>query len=489
MKCKLLKNSCFCFLLLLCPVLLLAASTEGTTFPLSLEVYQDSSLGLLDLLKNRILKEPFNLVASLIFLCAIIHAFLANKILKVANRLKRQHAEKLSKANVPHPHPTNLAVETTHYLGEVEAVFGIWVIVLAVFFLVFKDWSTLTHYISSVNYTEPVFVVVIMALASSYPIIYLAESNLKFVANLFGGGIAAYWFCILTIAPLFGSFVTEPAAMTVAAMLLAKQFYEKKPSKLFAYATIGLLFVNISVGGTLTNFAAPPVLIVSNIWGWDILYMMTTFGWKAVIGILISNFLYFLIFRKQFKNMQVSKDLENKKNIPWSIKIVHLGFIVWTVFTAHYIPLFVGGFLFFLAFVTITRDYQTKINLKSPLLVGFFLAGLVIHGGLQAWWVAPILSKLSEVQLFWGSVVLTAFNDNAAVTYLSTLVPNFSDNMKYVVVAGALTGGGLTVIANAPNPAGQAILGKYFKGGVSPLGLAAGAILPTLILSAIFLLL
>ena len=97
-----------------------------------------------------------------------------------------------------------------------------------------------------------------------------------------------------------------------------------------------------------------------------------------------------------------------------------------------------------------------------------------------------MLSSLNEPSLFLGSTGLTAFNDNAAITYLATLVPGFSEGFKYAVVAGAVTGGGLTVIANAPNPAGQAILAKYFPGGISPGGLLAGALVPTAIVGACF---
>jgi Na+/H+ antiporter NhaD/arsenite permease-like protein len=87
------------------------------------------------------------------------------------------------------------------------------------------------------------------------------------------------------------------------------------------------------------------------------------------------------------------------------------------------------------------------------------------------------------------STVLTAFNDNAAITYLASLVPGFTDTMKHAVVAGAVTGGGLTVIANAPNPAGQSILGQYFPDGISPVGLLLGALGPTLIVATAFLVL
>ena len=81
---------------------------------------------------------------------------------------------------------------------------------------------------------------------------------------------------------------------------------------------------------------------------------------------------------------------------------------------------------------------------------------------------------------------MTAFNDNALITYLATLVPDLDERLKIAVVEGAVTGGGLTVIANAPNPAGQALLSRFFGGAVNPLGLLAGALLPTLVAIAAF---
>jgi hypothetical protein len=110
----------------------------------------------------------------------------------------------------------------------------------------------------------------------------------------------------------------------------------------------------------------------------------------------------------------------------------------------------------------------------------------VIHGGLQGWWIAPVLASLSEVPLFVGATLLTAVNDNALITYLATLVPNLSDSLRIAVVEGAVTGGGLTVIANAPNPAGQALLARFFGGAVDPLRLLFGAAIPTLIAAAAF---
>jgi Na+/H+ antiporter NhaD/arsenite permease-like protein len=284
--------------------------------------------------------------------------------------------------------------------------------------------------------------------------------------------------------------ITEPGAMTICALLLGKQFYRLKPSLKLSYATLGLLFVNISVGGIFTNFAAPPVLMVSKAWHWDSAYMMSHFGWKAVIGILLANTLYFNVFRKELRELDKKRDYadaaaaddDKEGSIPFWISLVHLFFLAWTVVHSHYPVIFIGTFLLFLGFYRATLPYQTHLNLKTPLLVGFFLAGLVVHGGLQAWWISPILSNVSNWMLMVMSVVLTAFNDNAEITYLATLVPTFDEAMKYAVVAGAVTGGGLTVIANAPNPAGQAILSRHFPDGVAPLYLFLAALLPTIII-------
>ena len=139
--------------------------------------------------------------------------------------------------------------------------------------------------------------------------------------------------------------------------------------------------------------------------------------------------------------------------------------------------------------MAITKKHQNKIELSGAIMVGFFLAGLIIHGGLQAWWIAPVLSSLGDLPLMLTATLLTAFNDNAAITYLATLVPDLAPSSKYAVVAGAVTGGGLTVIANAPNPAGQSILGRFFHGGVNPAKLVVGAFIPTIVMGFCFMLL
>ncbi len=435
------------------------------------------------------------------FFSVISHTFLTAKIRHWAHVVEARHAKRLSEREPAQPADANddgqpdevsFAGQVLHFFGEIEAVFGIWVVVLAGAITWFKGWPAVVGYISGhVSYTEPLFVVIVMALAATHPVLALAERCLSAVAKLGRGTPGAWWLAILIIAPLLGSLITEPAAMTIAALLLAQQFYELKPSPRFAYATIGLLFVNISVGGTLTHFAAPPVIMVAHTWNWGLLHMLTHFGVRAVLGVVISTLLYYFIFRRELAALAVraaeQKTPTQRPPAPAWITLVQLGFLAFTVWQAHHPVMFIGAFLFFLAFAQATAHHQSKVDLKSPILVGFFLAGLVIHGGLQAWWIEPILSRLGEVPLFLSAIGLTAFNDNAAITFLATLVPGLTDSLKFAVVAGAVTGGGLTVIANAPNPAGQAILARYFPNGVAPLRLLAAALAPTVIMAVCFL--
>lgn len=469
-------------------------ATGEAAFPPSLESYGDGGMTrLVDVLKNRIEHEPFNLWASILFLLAVIHTFLTHRFRHWAHVLEDRQRARLKQAGKDPESEASVPARVLHFLGEVEAVFGIWVLPLFALMIFKVGWEPAIQYVNRrVSYNEPLFVVVIMAIASTRPILHLAEQCLRFVARLGGGGPAAWWLSILSIGPVLGSLITEPAAMTISALLLARQFYTLQPPARLAYATLGLLFVNVSVGGVLTHFAAPPVLMVAGTWGWNTPYMFRHFGMEALLGIVVANAGYFLLFRKQFKQLAVVAKTAGAETrpavaIPIWVTVGHLLFMAWTVLNAHYPALVIGGFLFFLAFYEVTDDWQSELQLRSPILVGFFLAGLVIHGGLQQWWISPVLSRLTEVPLMLGAVGLTAFNDNAAITYLATLVPNLTEGMKHAVVAGAVTGGGLTVIANAPNPAGQSILGKFFPDGISPLGLLLGALPATAVLALCFL--
>ena len=465
--------------------------SPGAPFPLPLSAYPElPGAGLLTILRSRLEADPFNAVATGIFLLAVLHTFFASRFASAAHALQtRRDAGAVAAGRTPSP---DVAAELLHFLGEVEVVFGLWAVPLAIAIWMSRGWTTVTAYLDGVNYSEALFVIVIMALASTRPIIELAEAMLHKAAALGDGTPAAWWLTILTIAPLLGSLITEPAAMTIAALLLGRQFYDLQPSSVLKYATLGLLFVNISIGGTLTHFAAPPMLMVARPWNWNTAFVFSHFGWRAAAAVVLSALAYYAWFRKELHSLApaapppVGATIVGRR-IPAWVTAVYVAFMIWTVVNAHHPALFVGGFLFFLGFDRATAAYSTVEDVKTPLLVGFFLAGLVIHGGLQAWWIAPVLSRLDRVALFAAASILTAFNDNALITYLATLVPDLDLRLKLAVVAGAVSGGGLTVIGNAANPAGQALLDRFFDDAVRPVALFAGALIPTLIAAALFL--
>lgn len=471
------------------------------THELPTERNADGNIDFFKTAKARIQADPFNLIATIIFLLAICHTFAAGYFNKLAHNAELAHAAKIhaeGRTACAKPHDdaeddVSFKATILHFLGEIEAIFGIWIFALAAAAISFYSWDDFKSYVSyDRKFVEPVFVVVIMAIAASRPVLRFAELMMARAASLGNGSPGAWWLSVLTIAPILGSFITEPAAMTIGALLLAKKFYRYKPRARFAYATLGLLFVNVSVGGTLTHFAAPPVLMVAAKWGWGMDFMLLNFGWKAVLAIIVSNSLYFAFFKKELARMEDAADgvedgvshpiawHDREDPVPAWIIFVHITFLAWTVFNAHNPVLFIGGFLFFMAFVVATRHHQNAISMRSPMLVGFFLASLIIHGGCQSWWIEPIILSLPDNALMLGSTILTAFNDNAAITYLASQVEGISTSAKHAVVAGAVTGGGLTVIANAPNPAGQSILNRHFEGGISPLKLVLGALIPTI---------
>lgn len=473
---------------------ILFATAQGITeiFPLPLSRYSDvgHSPGLQ--LWQRLHAEPLNGIFTLVFFLAVLHAFAAPRFMVLSSRYLKK-MQLLKKAGTVRRQYTFLRFYSTllHFLGEVEVIFGIWLLPLAVTMTLTKGLPTILTYLSGVRFAEPIFVVVVMIMAASSPILRLTEACLSYVASLGGGSVSAWWLTILTLGPLLGSFITEPAAMTICALLLAEHFFYLRPSFSLRYATLGLLFVNISVGGTLTHFAAPPVVMVASKWGWGMSHMFYSFGWKAMLSILISNTLFFLIFRRQL--LVLHSPIKKRKcysHIPIWVIASHIIMIAAVVLAAHHPVMVLASLLCFLVFVFVTPTYQRAISFRGPMLVGLFLAALVIHGDFQQWWLEPVLRGLGCWPLMVGSTVLTAFNDNAAITYLASLVPNLSDCLKFSVVAGAVAGGGLSVIANSPNPAGQNLLQQFFgEEGIQPTYLFVAAIVPTLIVGALFMLL
>lgn len=429
----------------------------------------------------------FNQLATIIFVCAIIHTFLAGKF----NKLAAKYPEGSMKEDL------------FHFLGEIEVVFGLWLLPLMGAMIYFDGWHGMIEDFNKItpSMIEPVFVVVIMVMAATRPVLQATRILIEKVASFIPlpSESARFYFAVLAITPLLGSFITEPAAMTIAAMQLAQNFYKKNPSNSLKYMTISLLFVNVSIGGTLTNFAAPPVIMIANAWQWDMTFMFTHYGWKSAASILTCTAVVCLIYLKEFKRLDTVKVTTfREETVPFWVILIHVIFMAWAVLMNHYIVLLSMGFLFFLGWCAISQEFQDSLEIQPALLVGFFLAGLVIHGTNQAWWIKPLMDKLDSTMLFFGSTILTAFNDNAAITFLSrqALPEGFSDLLspeglkKFAVVAGAVTGGGLTVIANAPNPAGNSILKSYFgEGGVNPAKLALYSLPPTIVAGAFIMLL
>ena len=406
---------------------------------------------------------PIEIIGAVLFGVAVIHTF-STKFFE----------------HLAHTRPAHAGV--WHLLGEVEVVFGFWAMVLIVAMMLIDGKLAAIAYLDRQSFIEPMFVFAIMVIAGSRPILQFAKLSVKAIARLIPWSREkAFYFITLSFVPLLGSFITEPAAMTLAALILFERYYSKGISTRLKYVTLGVLFVNISIGGTLTPYAAPPVLMVAGKWGWDITFMFTTFGWKAALAVLVNALAATLLFQRELSKMQ-SEEQPGQTGVPLPVVLVHLFFLAGVVVFAHHPVVFMGLLLFFLGFAHAYERFQDRLILREGLLVAFFLAGLVVLGGQQKWWLQPMLAGMDSTTLFFGATLLTAITDNAALTYLGSLLDAPSAEFKYALVAGAVTGGGLTVIANAPNPAGFSILkGSFEDEAIHPLGLLAAALPPTFV--------
>ena len=380
-----------------------------------------------------------------------------------------------------------------HLLGEVEAVFGFWAMVLMVAMFALAGRQAALGYLDSREFTEPMFVFAVMVIAASRPILGVASHLVHAASAIMPLPRAlSLFFCVLAVVPLLGSLITEPAAMTLAAMLLRDRFFAAGLSTRLKYASIGVLFVNVSIGGTLTSFAAPAVLMVAAKWGWDSTFMLQVFGWKAALAVMVNALVLALLFRRELAGLKrpATPPAGEGRSIPWAVTVISLAFLFAVIVFAHHAEMYLGVLVFFLAFAQAYPRFQDRLILREAFLVAFFLAGLVVLGGQQQWWLQPLLLKMSATEVYFGATLLTAVTDNAALTYLGSLVDGLSAEFKYSLVAGAVTGGGLTIVANAPNPAGLSILKEHLAGNaIHPLGLLLAALPPTLVALAAFRLL
>lgn len=407
------------------------------------------------------MNETIQWIAAGIFGMAILHTF------------STKFFERLA-----HERPRHAGM--WHLLGEVEVVFGFWAMVLVIVVAALQGAKAATGYLDSRDYTEPMFVFAIMVIAGSRAVLYVARAFVAHLAKLLPTNHAVgLYFLSLSVLPLMGSLITEPAAMTLAALMLREQVYRRLVPTRLKYATLGVLFVNISIGGTLTAFAAPPVLMVADTWKWDAWHMLSNFGWKAALAVVVNALVTAFMFRRELAALPPPRK-RDRETLPPGVVAIHLLLLAGVVAFAHHPPVFLGLLLFFLGFASAYPQFQDRVMLREGLLVAFFLAGLVVLGGQQQWWLDPLLRGMDAGTVFYGAAALTALTDNAALTYLASLVEGLSDEFKYSIVAGAVSGGGLTVIANAPNPAGFSILRRHFDNeAVHPLGLLAAALPPT----------
>jgi hypothetical protein len=410
------------------------------------------------------------LIAAILFALALAHTFATKSFERLADRFPR-HAGLF------------------HFFGEVEVVFGLWAFILIIAMALVSGGAQAISYAETRTYTEPLFVFVIMVVAASRPVLEAIRATIAAMARLvpLRTAVVRVWLC-LALVPVTGSLITEPAAMTLAALMLAPLVFRQSVPEWLKYAALGVLFVNVSIGGTLTSFAAPPVLMVAKTWHWDSAFMAATFGWKAALAVAVNASAVTFMLRPHI--LDDAADAPKPARIPLLVGAIHIAFLAAVVGFAHHPVIFIGLFMFFLGFTKAYEQYQNPLILKEGLLVGFFLAGLVVLGGMQQWWLQPLVTSLGPNALFFGATALTAITDNAALTYLGSLIVGLGEHAKYMLMAGAVAGGGLTVIANAPNPAGVALLRDGFEDeSIGVAGLLLGALPPTIVaMLALFLL-
>lgn len=466
--------------------------------------YGDSALQSISerlLLRSHI--QPINLLFLFLFLCAILHSFLAPWIASVAEKMGAgKKIDRLQVDPVPEPFDSKLTKETSffsewlYFLSEIEVIFGIWCIPALIAMTLAYGSETTADYLNGENYRDALFIILAMAIASTYPIMHFAEFSFQKVAQLGKGTPTAWWFVLQLLGPLLGAFFKESIAMTISVSLLGLHFYAYRPSKRLCYASMALLFTNISIAGLMTNFAASSLTILKRAWGWDLQFMLTHFAWKSLIAVFVSTFCIYLYYRNDFARVDKEKlataempGLRPKGNVPFWVTFIHLIFLGWVIFMSESPVIAFGSFVLFLGFYQATAPYQTYMALREPIMVGFFLASIMVLGGLQGWWISPIVETLEDFALVGFSLALTAINQNPSVMYIATQIPSLGSIDRYLLVTSIMAGGGLTYLSNGPNLIGYALLEKYFPERINPFRQLFAALFPAAIAVLCFYLL
>lgn len=409
-------------------------------------------------------------LATTFFFLALLHTFLVSQFAKISHRFEKGSAPEAF----------------FHLLSEVEVVFGFWAFLFLTVWTLIAGPGEVIQYQQGLNLTEPLFIFCIMIMASTRPVITAARKFILLISDKLSlvlrfKKIQLQFLTLMILGPLLGSLITEPAAITITALLLYRMINKEKISSGFLYSIIGLLFVNVSIGGALTNFAAPPILVVARQWNWGLWDVFSHLGEAAIVAVIINACLIAYLNRHEMNNAlePIEKD---SYPMPIWVVISHFVFLFSLVATAHYSQVFLGLFLIFIGLVSVTKNYQDQLKFREALLVAFFLGGLIVFGSFQKWWLEPLMALLSDKILFISAIGLTAVTDNAALTYLGSQVEGLSELSKWALVGGAVVGGGLTILANAPNPAGFSILSSHFPDStLNAAKLLKAAFLPTLV--------
>lgn len=414
-------------------------------------------------------------VGTLFFTFALLHTFLVGFFAKWSQQFKKGSAPQV----------------LIHLLSEVEIVFGFWAVLFLSVWALREGISPVINYQATLNMTEPLFIVCIMVIASTRAVVSTARNlilaisyHLEKIIKLQRTQLQLL--VLLIVGPLLGSLITEPAAITITALLLYRMIDQRKMSIHLLYTLTAVLFVNISVGGALTHFAAPPILVVARTWGWSLSDVFLQLGEAALASVVLNTFLMAYMQRREIADSLVPIESDPYPMPHWVV-VVHLLFLIVTVATAHQPQIFIAVFVAFLVMTRLTNKYQDQLKYRQAFLVGFFLAGLIVFGAFQKWWLQPLITSMSQVTLFFSAIALTAVTDNAALTYLGSQVQGISELSKWALVGGALVGGGLTILANAPNPAGFSILSAKFPNGtLNAFKLLKAALLPTFVAGVCF---
>ncbi|ANH78750.1 putative Na+/H+ antiporter [Candidatus Chlamydia sanziniae] len=425
--------------------------------------------------------------ATALFFCSIFHTFLTPWL----HRLCQSYEHK--KLVVPefwkHYAPIS---EFYRLVSKVEIVFCLWSVPLFCWFLYTEGYRITLAYFNSRNYSFAVFVMVILVLLESRPIVYLAERLLSTIAKIGRTSPKSWWWTLMIATPLLSALLKETGAMIIGATLLMRHFYIFSPSRRFAYATMGLLFSNISIGGLTSSMSSRALFIILPSIKWKCSFLLQYFSWKAIIAILVATAVYYLIFRKEFDKFPEIPNIKHliKDRIPWWIICTHI-ILVSAILLSRSNPLFMTTILlFYLGFRRFTIFYQEPINIPKVCFVGLFYAGLVIFGDLQEWWVLNLMQGMSDFGYMLTSYGLSIFLDNALVNYLVHNLPVATDCYLYLVITGCMAAGGLTLVSNIPNIIGYLILKPAFRMSSIHFGsLFLAALVPSIIALTIFWLL